>query len=691
VEGPLNKVSQFASRDLSCFFSPTSIAVVGASDDAAKWGHVIAKQALRSTKRPVYLINSRSSEVLGHQTFARLVDVPTGPDVAVLAVPVKVLSESIDDALAAGVKGLIVITAGLGEVDGAGIDAQRDIVTRVRAAGAALIGPNCLGLVDNANEVFLASNAFEVGSVALLSQSGNLALELQEWFADFNLGFSRFISIGNQADVTLVDLIENSIDDPNTKAIAIYVEDFNDGRGFVKAARRAHDVGKPVVVLAAGSSGSASRSAQSHTGALTSDRRVIEAACELAGVSLVNTPRELVIALQAGLQPRRANGSRVGVVTDGGGHATVASDLLEARGFLVPSLSAETQADLRSHLWPQSTVANPVDLAGYGEQDPNSYADVVIRLLHESDIDAVLMSGYFGGYSSPNPFAQGLDQLEIAAARSIAEAVMAQNKPLSIQTMYPDSPAIAELSAVGVTAHNAIEDAIASLTHSKSLVLGELPNEIDSELPIEGLTYCDLMPVIESKGITTPGMRVVKNREEVIQAAEAFTAPYVLKANGLLHKTDLGGVALNLVDRENLLSEFDRMRAQIDASSYSVEPMVDSINGVELIVGLTQDPRFGAVLLVGMGGIFTEVLKDSVLALAPVGVEKAREMLLSLKGSPLLCGHRGRPAVDIESAAKAIAKLSSLAAAHPEWSEFEVNPLLVTPNGATALDVRVAL
>ena len=684
-------MSQRVSRDLTCFFDPSSIAVVGASDDASKWGHIIARQALRSSRRPIYLVNSRRSEVLGRRTFARLIDLPSRADVAVLAVPVKALSDTIDDALASGVKGLIVITAGLGEVDGVGIEAQREIVARVQVAGAALIGPNCLGLVDNANEVFLASNAFEPGSIALLSQSGNLALELQGWFTAFKLGFSRFVSIGNQADVTLIDLIESSIDDPITKAIAIYVEDFHDGRGFVQAARRAHEVGKPVVVLAAGSSASASRSAQSHTGALTSDRRIIEAACRLAGVSLVDTPREMVIALQAGLQPRRATGSRVAVVTDGGGHATVASDLLEARGFTVPALSLASQADLHSRLWTPSTVTNPVDLAGYGEQDPNSYADVVIRLLQEPDVDSILISGYFGGYSSPTPFAQGLDKQEISAATTIAEAVRAQSKPLCIHTMYPNSPAIAELSAVGVPAHYAIEDAIASLVYSRNLALGELSDEVERQLPIDGLTYCDLMPLIQSKGITTPEMRVVHDREEVIQAANAFTGPFVLKANGLLHKTDLGGVALNLPDGQTLLSEFDRMKSEIGVPSYSIERMVDSTDGVEMIVGITQDPRFGAVLLVGLGGIHTEVLRDSVLALAPVDAEGAREMMLALKGAPLLTGHRGKPSVDVESAAQAISALSRFAAAHPEWCEFEVNPLLVTPIGAIALDVRVTL
>jgi len=684
-------VLERAYRNLACFFDPSSVAVVGATNDVSKWGHIIARQALRSSKRPVYLINSRSREVLGRQTFARLSDVPGGAEVAVLAVPVKALSEAVNDALASGAKGLIVITAGLGEVDDTGVDVQREIVAQVRAVGAALIGPNCLGVVDNANEVFLASNAFEPGSVALLSQSGNLALELQGWFAAFELGFSRFVSIGNQADVTLVDLIESSIEDPLTKAIAIYVEDFHDGRGFIEAARKAHEAGKSVVVLAAGSSASAARSAQSHTGALTSDRAVIEAACLLAGASLVDTPRELAIALQSALQPRRALGSRVAIVSDGGGHATIASDLLEAKGFAVPTLARATQLEIRSRLWAPSTVSNPVDLAGYGEQDPNSYADVVIRLLQDPDIDSVLISGYFGGYSSPTPFAAGLDKQEIGAARSIAEFLKQQSKPLAVHTMYPKSPAISELSAIGVGAYEAIEDAITSLGHLRAQELAALPDDVQHQTTIERSTYCDLMPLIRSVGISTPEMCVVHHREEVVQAANRLVGPYVLKANGLVHKTDSGGVALDLKNIHALLQEFDRMDGTIGAAEYTVEQMVDSRDGLEIIVGVTQDPKFGPVLLVGLGGILTEVLRDSVLAFAPVDTPRAREMLLSLKAAPLLLGHRGKAAVDIDQAARAISVLSRLGAAHPEWREFEVNPLLATPTGATALDVRVAL
>ena len=199
------------------------------------------------------------------------------------------------------------------------------------------------------------------------------------------------------------------------------------------------------------------------------------------------------------------------------------------------------------------------------------------------------------------------------------------------------------------------------------------------------------MPLIRLEGIATPEMRVVHNHEELIRAADAFAGPFALKANGLLHKTDSGGVALNLPDSHSLLREFDRMKMEIGAASYSIERMIDSTDGVEIIVGITRDPRFGAVLVVGLGGIHTELLRDSVLALAPVDVGRAREMLLSLKSASLLMGHRGKPSVDVESAALAIATLSRFVSAHPEWSEFEINPLLVTPLGATALDARVSV
>ena len=363
------------SRNLRALFDPASIAVVGASADPAKWGNAVAVQALRGADRHrIQLVNRRGGEVLGRPTVSTVDDLEGLIDLAVIAVPEAGFEDAVHGVLAKGARAIVAITAGLGESGAEGRAREDALIARIRDAGALLVGPNCLGLVDNTTATYLSSNQFTPGSVAVLSQSGNLAIELDRLFSARGLGISRFVSLGNQADVSLVELIEACAADPATSAIAVYVEDFRDGRGFVEAAAAAVADGTPVVVLAAGASTAAARGAQSHTGSLTSDAAVIAVACAVAGAIQVQTPRQLADVLLALRAKTPSRGPRVAVLTDGGGHGVIACDVAEAAGLDVPALSAATQARLRDALWSQSQVANPVDLAGAGEMDPDSYA-----------------------------------------------------------------------------------------------------------------------------------------------------------------------------------------------------------------------------------------------------------------------------------------------------------------------------
>ena len=303
----------------------------------------------------VQLVNRSGGEILGRPTVASVGELEAPVDLAVIAVPEAGFEDAVDGVLAKGARAIVAITAGLGEVGAAGRPREDALIARVRAAGAVLVGPNCLGLVDNTTGTYLSSNQFAPGNVAVLSQSGNLAIELDRLFTARGMGISRFVSLGNQADVTLVELIEACAPDPATSAIAVYIEDFRDGRGFVEAAAAAAGAGTPVVVLAAGASTAAARGAQSHTGSLTSDSAVIAAACAVAGAIQVHTPRQLADVLLALQQPAVPRGRRVAVLTDGGGHGVIACDVAEAAGLEVPSFSQATQARLRD----ASVVAVP--------------------------------------------------------------------------------------------------------------------------------------------------------------------------------------------------------------------------------------------------------------------------------------------------------------------------------------------
>lgn len=679
------------ARDLSALFDPRSVAIVGASDDPAKYGHAIAAQALRAPgRRPIHLVNRRGGVVLGRPAATSLTAIGEPVDLAVISVPLAGFQEAVDEALACRARAIVAITAGFAETGADGLARQRAVAEQVRAAGAVLVGPNCLGIADNTTELYLASDYFAPGGVALLSQSGNLALELQLSFAPHGLGFSRFVSLGNQSDVTLVDLVADCSDHEDTRAIAVYAEDFGDGRAFAEAAAQA---GKPVVLLTAGRGAAAARSAKSHTGALTTSADVVAAACRDAGVEAVRTPREMTAVLAALVGERRARGRRTAVFTDGGGHGVIAADTVEAGGLSAPELGSTLQKDLKALLWEQSAVGNPVDLAGMGEQDPMSYAAVVRTLLDSDEVDAILMTGYFGGYAAAEGGLGGaegsLGAAELAAAEVMASGVQWRGKPVVVQSMYPTSPSCDALRAVGVPVFAAIEDAARALA---AVCDGADPGAIvpipPAAAPLTDTDYHATRRLLAEAGVPFPAAAEIRDETELRAAASAMPAPYVLKALHLLHKSDAGGVALRIPDVEALVQSHRDMHARLGAPSYSVEAMADLSDGVELIVGVNRDPRFGPIAMVGLGGVLTEVLGDVAFALAPVTPEHAERMLRSLKCAALLDGVRGKPGVDLAAAADAIARITAVASAHPEIAELEVNPLLALPSGALALDSR---
>ena len=704
---PLSRELVPLSRDLAPLFDPVSVAVVGASDDPAKYGHAIAAQALRAPhRRPIHLVNRRAGTVLGQSAAPSLSALGEPVGLVVVSVPAPVYEQTVDEALACGAKAIVAVTAGFAETGAEGLARQRAVAEKVRAAGAVLVGPNCLGIADNTTELYLASDAFDLGGVALLSQSGNLALELQLAFAPHGLGFSRFVSLGNQSDVTLVDLVRDCARHDATKAIAVYAEDFGDGRAFAQAAATA---GKPVVLLSAGRGAAAARSAASHTGALTTSSDIVAAACQDAGVELVRTPREMTAVLAALAGGRRAHGRRVAVFTDGGGHGVIAADAAEAAGFAVPELGPGVQEKLAGQLWGPSALGNPVDLAGMGEQDPMSYAAVVRTLLDSDEVDAVLMTGYFGGYSADSGGLGGaagtLGATELEAADSIARAVRASAKPVVAQSMYPDAPSCQNLQAAGIPVFAAIEDAARALAAvvvpesgadggvggrgdgdgGGAAAMESLP---DAAPPMTDTGYYATRVLLAEAGVRFPASAEISSEAEVREFARSASGPFVLKALHLLHKSDAGGVVLNLAGEEALVAAHREMHARLSAPSYSVEQMADLAAGVELIVGVNRDPRFGPIAMVGLGGVFTEVLGDVAFALAPVSAARAEAMLRGLRCAALLNGVRGRPAVDVAAAAKAIEQITRVAAAQHDLAECEVNPLLALPSGALALDAR---
>jgi acyl-CoA synthetase (NDP forming) len=676
---------------LAALFEPSSVAIVGASADPAKWGHILSRRALESgAGRPVALVNRNAGHVLGRPTCASLAQAHAvlggPPDLVVLCVPATAFLDSVREAVSVGARAVVAITAGLSELGVLGARAEAEAVAAARAGGAVLVGPNCLGVADTGAGLQLSHAVLPPGEVTVLSQSGNLVLDLAGLLVERGLGVSRFVSLGNQADLTAVDLMHACVDHAGTRAVAVYAEDLVDGRAFVGAARELAAAGKPVVLLSPGRSAAAARSAVSHTGSMTSPSQVVDAACAAGGVHRVDHPVQMADLLEGLLAPRRMAGGSVAVVTDGGGHGAVAADALTAAGLETPVLGADVGDRLRAVLWASSSVANPVDLAGAGDRDPLGYARAVAALLPADEVHGVLMTGWFGGYSTEPG---GVGDAEVAAAHAIAAATRAQRKPVVVQSIFPSSPTAVVLRAAGIPVRRHVDRAAAVLAGLRDRPLPPYAGLPVAAPPAEDPSYEGARALFAGAGIAFPPACTVRSREEMVSASAVTGFPLVLKALGSLHKSEGGGVVLGLADEATAVAAYDDLVRRLSPPAVSVEAMVGTAEGVELIVGCVRDRTFEPVVLVGLGGIHAEVLADTACALAPVGVEQARELVLSLRGAPLLTGARGRQPVDLGSVAAALSIVSHVAAAHPELAELEVNPLLAGPAGAVALDARL--
>ena len=664
--------------------------MLGASDDVRKWGNWLARGALRGAdRRPAYLINRRAGTVLGQTTFPSLAELPGPADLVVIAVPADGLDAAVDDALAAGARAIVAITAGRhGSPDGAA--AQASLAARVRAAGAVLLGPNCLGVMDAGEQLELATADLPAGVIGLISQSGNLALELALLAKRDGLGFSRFASLGNQADLGATELVQALGTHEHTRLIALYLEDFRDGRAFARAARTAVDAGKPVVALAIAGGAVTTRAVASHTGALASDDAAIDALLETAGVHRVRTPQELIDTSSVLLRCRPMGGRRVTVLADGGGHGSIAAAESERRGLTLPELTPALRRSLRAGLPDAAAVSNPVDLAGGAEQDVRTFDRVAYAVLDSGETDALLVTGYFGGYAEYGP---EVAAEELRTAAMISEVATATGRPIVVHTMFDAGAAAVALRQAGVPVYATIEQATAALRRlvprPSARDVPALPEPAPAIGSAEADNYERARELLAAGGVPFVASRTVgAHTEDVLAAADELGYPVVLKALGRLHKSDAGGVVLGLGDAVALRDAHAELRHRLGSERFSVERTAPTGDGAELLIGTRWDPRLGPIAVAAAGGLYAEVLRDSAVALAPIDPATARALIASLRVAPLLTGVRGRAPLDLDAAARALSALSQIAAAHPELTELEINPLLVLPTGALALDAR---
>ena len=700
-------------QPLDVIFRPSSVAVVGATEKTGSVGRTLFWNLISSPfGGAVYPVNPKRASVLGVKAYPSLAQIPDAVELAVVVTPAASAPGVVRECAEKGVRGVIVISAGFREVGEAGARLESEVLAEARAAGIRVVGPNCLGVmnpVSGLNATFAAGMA-PAGSVGFVSQSGALLTAVLDWSVQEGVGFSAVASLGSMLDVGWGDVIYYLGDDPRTKSILIYMETIGDARAFLSAAREVA-LTKPIIVIKPGRSELAARAAASHTGSLTGSDEVLAAAFRRVGVIRVESIADLFGMAEVLDKQPRPRGPRLTIVTNAGGPGVLATDALVAGGGSLTELSAETMAALDEVLPPTWSHNNPVDIIG--DAPPERYARALEICAHDEAADGMLV------VLTPQ---QMTDPTE--AARQLLPYARIEGKPVLASWMggrdVADGASI--LSHAGIPTFDHPDTAVRMFNHlwrsaDDLHALYETPILPDEhELPIdrgragaivdgarsEGRT---LLTEVESKdllaayGIPITETRVARTPDDAVAAADVLSYPVVLKLHSrtITHKTDVGGVRLNLVDAASVRAAFDEIRVAVtDArgaehfEGVTVQPMIN-YTGYELIVGSSIDPQFGPVLLFGMGGQLVELFRDRSLGLPPLNTTLARRMIERTVISGAFAGIRGRRPIDTAALEQLLVRFSLLVVEQRRVAEIDINPLLASPERLLALDARVVL
>ncbi|MBK3573621.1 acetate--CoA ligase family protein [Streptomyces sp. MBT65] len=665
------------------FVDPSSVAVVGATEDRAKWGYWLATGALAGAdRRQVWLVNRRAAHVLGQPCHATVGELPGTPDLVVVGVPPEHVLPVVRDALAKGCRAFLAITTGLGAD-------ESELASLLRESDARMIGPNSLGMFNAATQLRLAWGNFTLGSLAIVSQSGQLGSEIAGLGARTGLGVSRFYSVGNQLDVGAADILESLVADEHTTTVALYLESFADGTRIVAALDALRRVGKHVLVLTTGASEGSRRLARSHTGSMTSALDVVDAACRATGALRVASPRELVDAARVLDTTTPPDGRRVAVISDSGGQGGIAADLATTRGLRAPVFTDRLQAGLRTLLPPAAAVSNPVDLAGAGEADLQIYARVAELVAASGEVDSIVLSGYLGCYGEDSP---SLVDAESAVIDRLGDLRRTETTrvPLIVHSMSAVSPAVARLREHRVPVFDTIDAALGALGHVTRLGGQPRPTpatvRTGTTVPTPG--YWAARTFLSALGIALPEARRVTDAAGFAEACASLRAPLVLKAGWIEHKSEHRAVRTGL-GPETAAAVFREMYERLGPGEYVVEEQDTRPGVVEMLIGARRDRDFGPTVAVGHGGVHAELWRDVSVELAPVDRRTAAAMLDRLRSRRLLDGWRGQPAVDLDALVNAIVAVSEAIAATTGVTDIEVNPIRVGPEGALAVDALV--
>ncbi len=700
------------ARDLSSIFAPRSVAVIGASRDPGKVGHAIFRNVLEDFQGVVYPVNPHAQAIRGVRSYPSVQEIPDPLDLAIIIVPAASVRAVLDECGRKGVRGVVVISAGFRESGPQGRHRESEVVAAVQQYGFALVGPNCLGVLNTDPAVRLNATFARAmpaaGSIAFLSQSGALTTAVLDYARARGIGFSKLVSMGNKADVTELDLLAALRDDPRTDVILLYLEELTDGQRFIGLCREiTGEIAqpKPILAVKSGRTPAGARAVSSHTGSLAGSDEVYDAVFLQSGVLRVDSVEELFHYAVAFANQPLPSGRRVAIVTNAGGPGIMAADAAVRQGLELAAFAEGTQQALRLALPAEAAIDNPVDVVGDAQHD--RYQAALRAVLRDPGADGAIV------LLTP----QAVTDIEQIARVVAEEARGSGRKPVlaSFMGLVDVSAGVRVLEEARIPQYGFPEDAVrafAAMTHYAEWV--HRPRTEVRQFSVDRAAAADVvrqaargvfvretmaLRLIEAYGFPMAPWAEASSAEEAVIRASAIGFPVAIKVLSpqIVHKVDVGGIRLDLTAPSEVRAAYEEMMADIarrlPAAAVQGVLVQKMVPGVETILGINRDPQFGPILMFGLGGIYVEVFRDVTFRLAPIRELGAQRMVESIKAGQILRGVRGRPPADVEALLECIERLSQLAVEIPEIAELDINPLMVLPagQGAAVVDARLRL
>lgn len=700
---------------LNAVFSPQSVAVVGASTTPGKVGHDIFVNILQGDYRgTLYPVNPRARYVRSVRAYPSILELPEPVDLAIIVLPPKAALSAVEEAAEKGIKGIIIVSAGFREVGGDGRKIEDEIVAKCRQAGIRMIGPNCLGVINPNPDVRLnasfSTHMPAFGHISFISQSGALCTAVLDFAAERDFGFSKFVSIGNKADVDEQELLLFLHQDPETHVIMVYLEEISHGPEFIKTAKHITSGHRPtpILVVKSGRTVAGRRAAASHTGSLAGSDAIYDAIFEQTGIIRADSIEDLFNYAATFSCKKVPAGNRVGIITNAGGPGIVATDMTISSGLELAKFSPKTIETLESHLPPTANVHNPVDVIGDAPED--RYENALLAVINDEGVDGAIV------ILTPQSMTNVL-----GTAQVIARISTNTSKPIlcCFMGVIDVSAGVNHLQAQGLPVFRFPEHAAQAfgalyqysrwvnrrlldefeLIHDK-----DRASEIIKRVLAEGRLYMgpsEAEQLLECYGFKTLPSKLAKTKEEAGKFVDFISGPVAMKivSPQILHKSDVGGVVLNINDGKTAIQEFESITLR--ALEHVPNAIIDGVllqkmaaqEGQEIILGMNRYPLYGPLLMFGLGGIFVEIFRDVVFRVAPVGRNEAHGMVNGIKGAKILQGYRGKPVMDTEALEQSLVSLSDMVMDHPEIHELDINPLMVYEKGQGAIvaDCRIIL